>query len=74
MRAAHAARLFFLPEPMMLLLCDVVVAVAVVVVAKTHRNNNGNGNENVTNLHTKWAKTIALHALYVYLSLWSISK
>ena len=36
MRAAHAARLFFLPEPMMFLLCDVVVAVAVVVVAKTH--------------------------------------
>ena len=28
-------------------------------------NDNGDGNENVTNLHIKLAKTIALHALYI---------
>ena len=36
-------------------------------------NDNGDGNENVTNLHIRWAKTIALHALHVRFSFLSIS-
>ena len=36
-------------------------------------NDNGDGNENVTNLHIKWVKTIALHDLHVRFSLLSIS-
>ena len=36
-------------------------------------NDNGDGNENISNLHIRWAKTIALHALLVRFSLLSIS-
>ena len=36
-------------------------------------NDNGDNNENVTNLHIYLAKTIALHALHVRVSLLSIS-
>ena len=61
MRAARAARLFFLTRPIKLLICGVVVAVAVVdaegvVVAVSVvdaeaplRFDNGNVNDNATN-------------------------
>ena len=37
-------------------------------------NDNGDGDENVTNLHIQCAKTIALHALLVSISLPSSAK